>query len=91
MERKTLKTSQPSIIFAIRTGSGKGNHLTKAAGIVAAIVLLFLAGGPGRASAQTLSTLYSFGGADGAWPEAGLVQGRDGNFYGTTQGGGIGC
>ena len=32
-----------------------------------------------------LTTLYSFtGGNDGADPNAGLVQGSDGNFYGTT-------
>jgi uncharacterized repeat protein (TIGR03803 family) len=37
----------------------------------------------------TLSTLYSFtGGGDGANPAAGLVQGTDGNFYGTTEYGG---
>jgi uncharacterized repeat protein (TIGR03803 family) len=36
-----------------------------------------------------LTTLYSFtGGSDGGLPEAGLVQGSDGNFYGTTEGGG---
>jgi uncharacterized repeat protein (TIGR03803 family) len=33
----------------------------------------------------TLTTLYSFtGGDNGAYPWAGLVQGRDGNFYGTS-------
>jgi uncharacterized repeat protein (TIGR03803 family) len=37
-----------------------------------------------------LTTLYSFtgGGADGANPAAGLVQGSDGSFYGTTANGG---
>ncbi|HTS04929.1 MAG TPA: choice-of-anchor tandem repeat GloVer-containing protein [Candidatus Eisenbacteria bacterium] len=39
----------------------------------------------------SLTTLYSFCKvskcADGQSPHAGLVQGRDGNFYGTTQGG----
>src|SRR5204863_365766 len=37
-----------------------------------------------------LTTLYSFtGGQDGGFP-SGLVQGSDGNFYGTTDGGGVG-
>ena len=38
-----------------------------------------------------LSILYSFTGVnDGADPEAGLVQGSDGSFYGTTARGGVG-
>jgi uncharacterized protein (TIGR03437 family) len=38
--------------------------------------------------AQTLTTLHSFNGTDGEGPNAGLVQGTDGNFYGTTTEGG---
>ena len=41
-------------------------------------------------SAQTLTTLYSFGSMtnDGNYPFAGLIRATDGNFYGTTQEGG---
>ena len=39
--------------------------------------------------AQTLTTLHSFNGNDGAIPYAGLIQATDGNFYGTTENGGV--
>ncbi len=58
----------------------KGNLLA----IVAAIITL----GCITVSAQPLTTLHSFNGADGNSPEAALVQGGDGNFYGTTPLGG---
>ena len=39
-----------------------------------------------------LTTLVSFNGADGNSPQAQLLQGSDGNFYGTTTyGGASGC
>src|SRR6266516_2425200 len=36
----------------------------------------------------TVTTLYSFSGPDGYWPGGRLIQGSDGNFYGTTPLGG---
>jgi len=39
----------------------------------------------------TLTVLHTFVGTDGQSSMAGLVRGNDGNFYGTTQYGGVGC
>jgi uncharacterized repeat protein (TIGR03803 family) len=41
-------------------------------------------------SARTLTTLVYFNGTNGSYPLAGLVQGSDGNLYGTTVSGGAG-
>jgi uncharacterized repeat protein (TIGR03803 family) len=43
----------------------------------------------GTARAQSFTLLHTFGGnPDGAFPNGGLIVGRDGNFYGETQSGG---
>src|ERR1017187_1160773 len=51
-------------------------------------ILLVMAGR--TTIAQTVTNLHSFGSSpsDGKNPNAGLVQGSDGNFYGTTVSGG---
>ena len=62
---------------------------------IACILFVFCAVTAIVAPAQTLTTLHNFAGypSDGANPYAGLIQARDGNFYGTTTVGGAngGC
>jgi len=57
---------------------------------VICILFVFCAATAIASPAQVLTTLYSFSGGDGANPVAGLLQGSDGNFYGTTRNGGAG-
>ena len=52
------------------------------------LVCIFSAVGVIASSAQSFKTLLSFDGTDGGGPTAPLVQGFDGNLYGTAQGGG---
>jgi len=52
--------------------------------IAAAAIIL----GPITVNAQALTVLHSFNGTDGQLSESALVQGSDGNFYGTTALGG---
>src|SRR5262245_31770893 len=59
--------------------SRKGNLLAIVAAITSCCITV---------SAQSLTTLHSFNGGDGRSPQATLVQGSDGKFYGTTPLGG---
>ena len=61
----------------------KFGWMTKACGI-----FLLWAAAAVALPAQTFTTLYSFDGRYGDYPYASMVQGSDGNFYGTTADGG---
>jgi uncharacterized repeat protein (TIGR03803 family) len=56
--------------------------------ILAAIVLLGMAGSPVVATQITPETIFKFAGPDGALPQSELLKGSDGLFYGTTGEGG---
>ena len=52
------------------------------------VIGLLIMASASLAEAQTLQTLCSFSGTNGAYPRAALTQGNDGSFYGTTESGG---
>ena len=76
----------PTPLFSLRTNA-------RAARVLLCRLLLFCAATAIAASAQSFTSLYSFpctqsGCPDGNRPTGALVQGVDGNFYGTTVAGG---
>jgi uncharacterized repeat protein (TIGR03803 family) len=71
-----------------RSGDSGGEMTTSANGKFVLILLLCSALAVGAANAQTLASLSSFSGTNGANPHSSLVLGTDGNFYGTTYYGG---
>jgi uncharacterized repeat protein (TIGR03803 family) len=65
----------------------KSKSFRISAALILTTLMLVLAAATTGATAQTLTTLHSFHGADGATPDAGLVQATNGDLYGTTAGG----
>jgi uncharacterized repeat protein (TIGR03803 family) len=66
-------------------------HMKRATTMYIAILLsttLALTAPAARAQTGTFTSLHSFDNTEGPAPVAGLVQGSDGNFYGTTRDGG---
>jgi uncharacterized repeat protein (TIGR03803 family) len=53
------------------------------------LLLLLWAVAPYVRADVSLTTLVSFNGTNGQWPQAGLTLGNDGDFYGLTYSGGI--
>jgi uncharacterized repeat protein (TIGR03803 family) len=56
--------------------------------LILAILMLAVATATTAATAQVYTDLYNFDGVQGWQPMGTLAQGRDGNMYGTTLGGG---
>jgi uncharacterized repeat protein (TIGR03803 family) len=59
------------------------------AALTLALPACLAVGGVRHAYAQTYSVLFSFNGANGGGPNAGLITDSSGNLYGTTAGGGL--
>lgn len=83
MKRRTIVAS----IVQKRNGNSAERRRVENAGLKLCVLLLS-AFAASFSQAQTFTTLYSFNGAAGAYPVAGLILDAAGNLYGTTQQGG---
>jgi uncharacterized repeat protein (TIGR03803 family) len=84
-------TATAIMTTALKQQSGNARIYFLATSVALALQILLVATLVAAPSAQgqTFTILYSFtGGADGAYPVAGLIRDAAGNLYGTTGGGG---
>src|SRR5215471_14730711 len=77
----------------LRVGSSPAHNqeefnVTAQKALLSATILAALICVPHLMPAQTLTPIANFNGPNGNNPIAGVIQGRDGNFYGTTVDGG---
>ena len=97
MNTPILRSSQPGcrpLVFCLAFLSASYRFIAKGqAAVIGLLTATLLSAALSAVQAQAtakLTTLYSFtDGDDGEIPQAALIQGSDGNFYGTTFGGGI--
>jgi uncharacterized repeat protein (TIGR03803 family) len=82
------KTACALLLFSLAATKRRISMLSFRSGKSLCAVVLLCAAVAISASAQTLNTPVSFDNYDGALPYAGVVQGLDGNYYGTTYAGG---